>query len=272
MACVGEVFAPEPRRTTIARDWVVRPYIGAPPRLAILSAAVQDRDALLCEHCGYHLAGLASQEHCPECGLAISESLPVRRVGTPWQRRPSAGAWLLTGLRTLRHPISAWSRMRIEWPRSVALLVLNALLAAALLSGAAVWRFGGGPIAVILSTALTAMGLLLLTLIEWFGVRFFSNRRDWRLTPEVGWTICGHASIGWIFAGPAVGLLALGLKAASTLWPAAGRVPFFLIFAGGLFTALMLFETLVYIGSRRCKFANRPGVGRNPPNPVLNSA
>jgi len=41
-----------------------------------------------CPESGHMLEALPNEPNCPECGKPISESLPERRAGTPWQRKP----------------------------------------------------------------------------------------------------------------------------------------------------------------------------------------
>ncbi|MCC7388690.1 MAG: hypothetical protein IT431_07960 [Phycisphaerales bacterium] len=50
---------------------------------------------LLCDRCGYSLAGTPDTPVCPECGLDFAASRAMR-VGSPWQRRPSMWSWLKT--------------------------------------------------------------------------------------------------------------------------------------------------------------------------------
>jgi hypothetical protein len=113
--------------------------------------------------------------------------------------------------------------------------------------------------------AITAGVLWLLTWIEVAGVRFFHARRGWRVTRAVAWSVCAHASIGWV-VGAALLVLGWGLidldfwlarsLRTMTVRPRVGdwaAVP-----AGaGFFAGMMLFEYRVYQGMRVCRFANR---------------
>jgi hypothetical protein len=157
------------------------------------------------------------------------------------------------------------------------LLLFNTLCAAALL--VAPWvgtvpiayrRVGLG--AAILAPAL-ASTIWILTWIEHVGIRFFAKRRGWRLTRVAAWQICAHASVGWMLAGlfPML-ILALGYSVQRLL----GVVPRWTIdlspvastpiqiniatagIAGeviGFLAGLLIFESLVYVGVRRCRYA-----------------
>jgi hypothetical protein len=95
---------------------------------------------------------------------------------------------------------------------------------------------------------------------------FFGRRRGWRVTPTVAWAVCGHASVGWVVAGC---LVAAGLHAASLA--ARGRPAGPALLArdiviawaplAGFFAGMLVFETLVYLGVRRLRFANAAGAG-----------
>ncbi|MFN9022938.1 MAG: hypothetical protein ACK5XK_06355, partial [Phycisphaerales bacterium] len=50
-----------------------------------MASQVSDRE-LLCESCGYVLAGSASDGPCAECGVSVRQSLASCRDGATWQR------------------------------------------------------------------------------------------------------------------------------------------------------------------------------------------
>lgn len=245
---------------------------------------------LLCERCGYDIGGLEADGACPECGLAIVESLPSRRVGSAWQRRgpgvrDAARAWARTFVDVVRRPGSVIPVLRIERRGQRLLIWTNVLLAAAMMAGcwgkqlvAARVRFGStenfrGEVALAAATVmlLMLMPIIATTLvgliwIEQRGVRFFGSRRGWRVTRDVAWTVCAYASYWWV-VGAATALAVMmalptdwidGLrgKARSVMWNVAEWAwispAVLLVFALGL----LPFETLVYFGVRRCRFAN----------------
>ena len=85
--------------------------------------------------------------------------------------------------------------------------------------------------------------------IETMGIRFFGRNHRWRIDGAVAYTICAHAAPGWLVGGLAYALafpLWLNMEYATTLLLPAGLV------------GLLSFETFVYIGMRRMRFANRP--------------
>ena len=125
----------------------------------------------------------------------------------------------------------------------------------------------------LLAAPPVALLLLGLTTLETLGLRTFGRQRGWRVTRNVAWTVCAHASFGWVVGG----LLAMLSHALSLTPPGqAGLLKMlgwidenfgYFNFAGrglqewlprclGLFLGMLVFETVVYFGIRRCRFAN----------------
>ncbi|TVQ62460.1 MAG: hypothetical protein EA379_05155 [Phycisphaerales bacterium] len=129
-----------------------------------------------------------------------------------------------------------------------------------------------------LGFAIMVWGLpMFLSMIEALGIRFIGRRRGWRTTDEVALVVVAHASVGWL-AAPATILLGLGclglMTAISFIFPMFIPPMFigwyadlgivYLVFAmllvlGHPLIGLLAFETLVFIGWRRMRFANREG-------------
>lgn len=171
-------------------------------------------------------------------------------------------------------------------------LMLTSLLAAPPLTGVLTidpiraWR-GSGPLIEgagwVLSlgaTSLLVFGVLTcLTLVEYFGIRFFARRRRWRLGRDAAGQVCAHASVGWL----AVGILPYVLAPVAILaaeWVGASqdridlgpylpyRLPVSAVasisgYALGLLAGMTVFEWLVYLGVRRNRFANHASAARN---------
>ncbi len=248
---------------------------------------------LLCESCGYVIAGLPESGNCPECGTPIPRSLPEARTGSAWQARirtcePAAfTAWLSTSWNILRHPGPSFRALRANMPGVRSLLAINLLASGVLLAlpWTGVWiydpaRGSRGVSGVLLQlaslvaiTIVAALVLLFLTWVECLGIRFFAARRSWRLTGAMVWQVCAHASVGWLAAGPCVWIaLLLTSTLAGSTQMIAGVVSVRDLIGGGLiFTAVLVgmlaFEVLVYLGVRQCRFANPPrpadGPGRD---------
>lgn len=243
----------------------------------------------LCERCGYPINAIGDADVCPECGEPEKNSHFQSRAGTNWQRRPSFRTWIATNASILRHPATQFRLATIETRRSWLLLGLNLFVAGMLLvapwtgvplgdpargllhSG---WK---GDLLFALWTLAQSVGaaivLGLLTSIEFQGIRFFGKQRDWRITKTVALVVCAHASVGWIVmaALPTIVLAAFataqrlfGLVANGTvnLGSRFGQVSLNTIATGGglvaaLVIGLLVFESLVYIGVRQCRYANR---------------
>jgi len=110
---------------------------------------------------------------------------------------------------------------------------------------------------------LTVALLGTLSWIEYLGVSFFSRRRNWRVQKHVARAVCANAMLGWI---PTGFFIAIGFAAMSVIemfvqrgpigvrpWvgTAAAAMPVL-----GFIAGMLVFESLVYIGVRCCKYAN----------------
>lgn len=178
----------------------------------------------------------------------------------------------------LRRPFTAWDVLRVEAGSSKLLLAACAVLASvALLPG--LWPLrelsrGVLPMGAwlwLLPVALVSPpGVWILTWIERRGVVFFGKRRGWRVTPAVAWTVCAHAAFGWILAAAFVALglhlsafLATGRPTGNALLPRDIAISWAPL--AGFFAGMLVFETLVYVGVRRMRFANPPAPGPRSP-------
>jgi len=254
----------------------------------------RDEYELLCERCGYSVEGLPTEGKCPECGRAVVLSLPGARAGSPWQQQPGVRAWVRTVAGTVRRPWAMVREVRIEEERAESLQMTNILAAAALCTvgpaaiylgyallqwAAGVWApesrlFVGLPIGVsaLLMIALPLLGcgfvavvLLGLTAIEAWGIRLFGRVHKTRITPAVALVLTAHATAGWVLGGV---LVMVGFGVGLGLYEIAMHrnvgvfrgpmmlAPIWLPMLGG-FLGLLMFESVVYLGVRACRFANR---------------
>lgn len=245
-----------------------------------------ERLPILCETCGYDLTGLTPEGDCPECGRAIASSLPENRIGSPWQRGRYLGGWWKT-LRMLWRPRKFWSIVRIDRRRARSLQSLNIAIAAMLPAVSIHWFLllaewaeldtnNAHPLLIGAASALVALelwaagaaALLAMTLIERQGIRFWGARRGVRITRDAATTICAHATYGWLLTGlgvflvlrygdtrPAVDLFDMLISIQP--FGEGGAVALYLSLAA--FPGLLMFEILVYLGVRGCRFANIEG-------------
>lgn len=120
---------------------------------------------------------------------------------------------------------------------------------------------------------MVSLVMLTLTWIEQRGIRFFAAKRGWRLTRDASWQVCAHASVGWILAS---GLALLGMASLYAILLVTHRAPtstitlkpyvnytinsssviYAIIIGSGFFVGLLVFECLVYLGVRSCRYAN----------------
>lgn len=91
--------------------------------------------------------------------------------------------------------------------------------------------------------------LWLLTMIERLGLQVIGRQRGWRVTGKVAASVCAHASYGWIASG-VLAIAGGALGAVMNVWWAEAMS------LVGLGLGLLVFETVVYVGVRACRFAN----------------
>jgi len=249
-----------------------------------------DEYTLLCEKCGYVIEGLDQSGNCPECGKPIAESLPERRVGTPWQQNPSVGSLVRTWWMTLRHPLRTLDVMRVREPNSVdSYPWLNSILASWIIAGTVFMRLIINDIeisnhldyATVYQILLGLVGvvfvlpilLVMLTRLEQQGLRIISKTRSTRVNRGVAQAITSHGSVGWVLAALLGFILSIaGAFIITTSTPKPYMEPNYSVYyptpawawtldiglyALALLIGFLFFETFAYLGLRRCKYANR---------------
>lgn len=255
---------------------------------------ITDEYTLLCETCGYTLDGLPHAGSCPECGRAIASSLPEARAGTPWDLGPSFKSWLLTGWMVVRTPRATFDQAVVNTDRLGRLFLFNTAVATAfallpfwtglyvnawekldahdgprpttVAFADAIVPFAGG---VLTSGAVVFWLVAALTAIERRGLRVIGRFHRWRVTSATTAGVCSLASYGWILAGALVGVAAAAVYVMDELrWPSRATNLWLgpSLLASAALAGLLIFETLVYIGIRRCKFANRARPHTAPPS------
>lgn len=253
----------------------------------LVSSGVPDAPPSLpfiCERCGYALGGLEPDGVCPECGQAIAESDPARRVGSPWQRRASdagaaggVGAWLRTLSHVALKPGVMFRALRVSATVGGAqgagvrgLTTINlGLCAVAQTLAWSVSREGGAGAYWFGYLVVVWAALWGATRVEDMGIRFIGARRGWRLAPGVARSVVGHATFGWLLGG----MLSLALAGVQRFdydlkgrWWSEGL--WYALSGGAWLLGLLAFEGLVYVGARRCRYANTPRALSPAPAPL----
>lgn len=238
-----------------------------------------DATDFLCERCGYILNGLRQADACPECGQAIASSHPAGRTGSPWQQGRRWGVWRNLAF-LARTPWRAYGQVRIDLAEARRLEaeniawagVLLALLGALIAVRLAVGEQGNVSLALLVGVVTLGVSflffvilLLFLTWIERTGIRTLGRVRHRRITRAVAETIVAHAAAGWVVAalltwtGWLIGVLAayLGQRHAWAMWELTLTAPLWMPVIGFV-AGLLCFETLVYVGVLRMRYANPP--------------
>jgi hypothetical protein len=243
---------------------------------------------VLCERCGYPLESVIPGAACPECGADAEQSDPARRSGTAWQRNRSVGAFVRTLGSVARHPVRAFDRIDPgRGPRgliaangiaagSIAGLCLAAVLVPDLVAGSARsypgWLPWPGDARLAMTLLLVAIpvvvagAVVLLSVMEAQGLRMIAWRHGYRFGHRLSLTVVAHAGVGWVVAALFAGPFGAGALAAWNarwsfsvlgMWINAPLVSGVIAVFGTLL-GFLAFETLAWVGLRRCRFANTP--------------
>lgn len=131
--------------------------------------------------------------------------------------------------------------------------------------------FGAATLGVLFTSALLgcfvfgAAALIIrgLVRVEELGIRTWGRARGARITPAVALAICSHAAFGWVVGCAFMGGIAF-IAFCGLIGPLYAVIGLGAAGMGGM----LLFECLVYLGVRVCRFANPPGASeRNAPKP-----
>ncbi len=245
----------------------------------------KDEYTLLCEKCGYVIEGLDTDGNCPECGKPIAESLPERRVGTPWQQSPGVGSLVRTWWMTLRHPMRTLDVMMLNDREGTGLSLKTLFIAGMwmllliccveLLNPYSLLGHFDAILISVVCAPIVIVAFIILTAIELSGLIVISRTRGFRVTHPIADNIVSHGSVGWVWCGVFIALSLYCFGQSSSPSEEMFRLPpwnaqpnisgyelmdhygvmsriFFLMSIPGF----LYFETFAYLGLRRCKYAN----------------
>lgn len=223
-----------------------------------------------CEACGYELTGLTPVGDCPECGQPINASHPMHRPGLTWQQRPSVSSFVSTSFAIVFQPRSSFRAMQVGGAngRDRAFLLTFAITAGLVWS--IIWTAAGLPTPLVWGIGVV-IAIILMTYIEVLGVLYAGKHRGWRDSWAISERVCCYSGVGWLPAA------IIGVKAAmldqhqmlADWWPDAlgawSNWHRFFILTFIACIGMLVFETLVWIGIDRMRYANKPIV-RTPDN------
>ncbi len=213
----------------------------------------------------------------------MDQSTPDRRPGSPWQQAPGIRSFLKTLWLLHVAPRRLMRSIRVDPLEDRRLLVVGVLLAAFVvvvpipfISLMTERRVSGGAVAELAITLLGAFWLAaaLLMLLSWIerrGVVFFSRSRGWRVPVPLARSIIAHAAVSWFWAWLGMYLsMSIGVPFMSALSRLAAGTFFELLLIPapvivGFVLGMLVFEFLVYLGVRECRFANAGTVPATPP-------
>lgn len=178
----------------------------------------KDEYTLLCEKCGYVIEGLDTDGNCPECGKPIAESLPERRIGTPWQQSPGVKSLLATWWMTLRHPLRTLDVMQVASGKLRLLSWLTITVSSLTVSAGyvlptlymiypqeAVYLDKPAPstrwLGLLTIPIFAIIPLVLLPILTWIetrGLVIISRTRGFRVDRQLARTITSHGCAGWL--------------------------------------------------------------------------
>lgn len=237
----------------------------------------KDEYTLLCEKCAYVLEGLDAAGPCPECGKPIEESLPERRVGTPWQQKPGVKSLVQTWWLTLRHPKRTLDVMHFNndlGDNHAACSLLAAFIGLVILMLISIIPdspkgFGFVFIVAVIASFPGWVVCFLLATIESLAFLAFARMKNYRVNLQMAWVFTGHATayIVLVLFLVLLGIIILTrqqliiypspenaarIEHTSFMWNITTKCMIASFIAG-----FLLLQYFAYLGLRRCKYANR---------------